>query len=280
VRVLEDVSAGDWLRPRLQGWGVVGGVVPRGYEAVARVLHPAHLSRLLGDGPDGLDVETRPVSWREVAARLGRTMHPLVQWGSLTGERDAQRPWHDGWLLNCPDEGTLPRAALEALGALLVDRAAPVRWTAALWIGWGELRSDGMPYLAVGTNAERPGRTRPGPLARAAAAAEARGRLLRLPGREHVVIDMEPHDLLGGAWFRDLAPEAPAMPVALTPNLLWPEDRSWCLATEIDFDSTLVAGDRGLIDAVLAHPGLEAVEVGYDDDLTWAGDRLNPSPSA
>jgi len=31
-------------------------------------------------------------------------------------------------------------------------------------------------------------------------------------------------------------------------TLIWPTDNSWCVATEVDFDSTLIAGDKHLID--------------------------------
>jgi hypothetical protein len=60
-----------------------------------------------------------------------------------------------------------------------------------------------------------------------------------------------------------------------SPNLLWPADRSWCLATEIDFDSTLIGGPQELIDALLQCPGLEAWPVSPADDLTFDGDLLN-----
>jgi hypothetical protein len=40
-----------------------------------------------------------------------------------------------------------------------------------------------------------------------------------------------------------------------SPSLLWAADESWLLATEIDFDSTLIGGSRPLIDAVLNAPG-------------------------
>jgi hypothetical protein len=91
-RLLEDVSAGAWFGRPLQGWGVVGGVVPRGFPAVARVLHPIDRSRLRGIEPDGLlDVEHAPVRWREVEEPFGRMAHPTMQWGS----RDEQVPWDD-----------------------------------------------------------------------------------------------------------------------------------------------------------------------------------------
>lgn len=61
-------------------------------------------------------------------------------------------------------------------------------------------------------------------------------------------------------------------------NLIWPMDRSWCIATEIDWDSTLIAGSRGLADAILADSRLEAFPVDDADDLSWCGDTVNPRP--
>ncbi len=66
-------------------------------------------------------------------------------------------------------------------------------------------------------------------------------------GELHTV---ESHTAEGGWW---LVPQSP--------NLCWPEDRAWFVATEIDFDSTLVAGTRDLVDDLLAHDVLEALEV-------------------
>jgi len=62
---------------------------------------------------------------------------------------------------------------------------------------------------------------------------------------------------------------------AAVPELSWPQDRSWCAATEIDFDSTLVAGSTALIDAVVADSGLEAWPVEPEDALSIAGDTVN-----
>jgi hypothetical protein len=61
-------------------------------------------------------------------------------------------------------------------------------------------------------------------------------------------------------------------------NLIWPKDRSWCIATEIDWDSTLVACSDEVADALLADERLEAFDVSYDDDLSWHGDTVNPRP--
>jgi hypothetical protein len=63
--------------------------------------------------------------------------------------------------------------------------------------------------------------------------------------------------------------------VPQSPNLLWPVDPSWCVATEIDFDSTLVGGSARLIEAVLADPRLEALPVRPDDSLQADADTVN-----
>ena len=62
---------------------------------------------------------------------------------------------------------------------------------------------------------------------------------------------------------------------AQSPNLFWPADRSWCVGTEIDLDSTLVAGSTVLVEAVLADPELETWPVEPGDLLGIDGDMVN-----
>jgi hypothetical protein len=61
-----------------------------------------------------------------------------------------------------------------------------------------------------------------------------------------------------------------------SPDQWWPDDHSWCVATEIDFDCTLVGGTRELIDTVLNDPRLEVFAIPPEDDLTYEGDHINP----
>lgn len=44
-------------------------------------------------------------------------------------------------------------------------------------------------------------------------------------------------------------------------NLWWPSTGAWCVYTDIELDSTLVAGSRALVGRVLDDPALEAVEL-------------------
>lgn len=59
------------------------------------------------------------------------------------------------------------------------------------------------------------------------------------------------------------------------PNMWWPQDRAWFVETDIDEDTTCVAGSKQAIDAVLSHPALEALPVGEDDRIDTDGDVLN-----
>jgi hypothetical protein len=63
-----------------------------------------------------------------------------------------------------------------------------------------------------------------------------------------------------------------------SPNLFWPADRSWCVATEIDFDSTLVAGSSELVGAIVDAPELDSWPVQPDNSLAIDGDHINPVP--
>jgi hypothetical protein len=54
----------------------------------------------------------------------------------------------------------------------------------------------------------------------------------------------------------------------------WPEDRAWFGATEIDFDSTLVACTWTCAEALLSSD-LEVIEVSAETRLDIDGDTVN-----
>jgi hypothetical protein len=64
-------------------------------------------------------------------------------------------------------------------------------------------------------------------------------------------------------------------PYDQSPNLWWPEDRAWFVATEIDFDSTFVGGDDRLIAALVTDKRLEALPITLSTRADAAADRVN-----
>jgi hypothetical protein len=85
--VESDLRPAAWLEPALSpGTHQVRMTAPQGYEAYARILFPFHTESAL----DGQDQSEKFTSWHELAARNGRTVHPLM-------ERDAIDIGTDDW---------------------------------------------------------------------------------------------------------------------------------------------------------------------------------------
>lgn len=113
ARVLQDVTPGGWLGPRLTGpLGTVTGTVPAGYAAYARILHPVDRGS-----------EEPGISWADVARVTGRRVHPLVQWHArivLSSDADAATGWETVPPLYGPEEWSAPRLELPHRDHLLL----------------------------------------------------------------------------------------------------------------------------------------------------------------
>jgi hypothetical protein len=59
------------------------------------------------------------------------------------------------------------------------------------------------------------------------------------------------------------------------PNLWWPDDRSWCVASEIDLPCSYVGGSQEMIDGILADPAVEALPATLADGITYDSDKIN-----
>ncbi|TRW44944.1 hypothetical protein [Georgenia yuyongxinii] len=252
VQIVDDLTPAAWLTDRLTGgWGRVTGVAPHGYPAYARVLHP--VARDDGDGY---------VTWAQVAEVTGRRVHPTVQWHALIGSDDPYAHSSELWDGGEPPAGNLPLPALEALVDLLTGYTTTAEdCYFAMWEGWGS--HNGASTRITLTDGE-------GSTVEQMPALYPPAPALELPGREYRVF----RGPLGA--MTELAQyDGAALPWTQSPSLFWPADRAWCVATEIDFDSTLVAGTAQVIDAVLAAAGLEAFPVEPSDSLQSDADQVN-----
>lgn len=249
----DDVRQAAWIGRRLRPFesGAVTSVVPAGFEAYVRVLHPAH------------DSEERPIRWSEVATRNGVELRRDAHFPEV-----ALLPPGGGsqtWDVVGPQEGTLCAAEATALIDILREyTASPGRCWFGLWDGYGwetaasysmsfpisddELPLGSEPGVYGGPDADVHIRESTGALGDPIPRQVRDGPRVQLPGREYFLYE-------GGL---DAA-LAFVEPEQQTPNLWWPRDRAWCLASELDLEWTYIGGSSDLVDHIIGDPRLEAL---------------------
>jgi hypothetical protein len=283
-----DITPADWLRPRLLPWGTETGtpitsIVPVGYDAYVRVFHPV-----------GAPAPAETVTWREVADWSGGTFHALAQFErmSIPVRPVPGPPPFD----QAPDQGNLTPALCDILVRELAGlTGTPSACYFAIWDGWGILvggrssarfssrplgwRSRPSRRRWIGWTRLRPvSHTDDQPDALDMEVAAWQEEVARLPRFEHpgrrYILGRGP---IGVACDLDRQPLAPDSwrTLGLTSQLWWPEDKAWVVATEIDFDSTLIATTTAGAEALLVCDGLEVLLVPRDGRLDMAGDKIN-----
>ncbi len=222
------------------------------------------------------------VRWAQMAGEADIRLLPDTQFEDL-GRSSPPRP------IASPSVGTLECDELDALVQILASHTGrPQSCWFALWDGYGWLQ--GGPAVAdllrrgrVGLRlrqARRPAvadllrRGRVGLRLRQARRPAAGPRLpasrVRIPGRSLL--------LYGGSMHSAAAFCRP--PTWQSPNLWWPEERAWCVASEIDLCSTYVGGPEAAIDDILHDGRLEALAVGPADRIGWLTGRACSSGGA
>ncbi len=178
-------------------------------------------------------------TWADAAQYTGRTAHRGMQWPSLIGTNQGTA-WLGSVSIDSPSRGSIPDEVARVLvDVLRAETTTPGRCWFGIWEGWGGLG-------AVIAAAPR----------------------FALPNRRY--------HLLGGPI--EVASElAAAGPTWDPPSLWWPSDHAWCVATEIDFNTTYVGGSRSSIDKLLASD-VEVYAVEPTDGIDYASDNLNPQP--
>lgn len=189
------------------------------------------------------DAEGRPgtqVSWQQIAAANGRSTHPRMQFPHLTNTWD-NRDGQSGVFDIAPIEGSLPLSYAERLSELLGAFTTTPRdcWFGS-WTGYAASQ-----------------------LAASAAAT------FELPQRTMYLLNGPPDAL---------ADSVCNAPIYQTVNLCWPDDQAWCLATDIDLDSTYVAATTACIQALLDDPTLESLVCDPTDPIAFSADTMNPAP--
>jgi len=252
LEYVDDLTPAQWIAERLHPFAQdAGAIIPPGFGAYARIFHPA--TRRVGN------VE-RPVTWREIADANGRVHHPEMQFGALVGASARYRQTQPELFDRLPTTGSLPLEIARVLVEVLGDHTTSAeRCHFAAWEGWGDpvfatsAGSNDAPAPPPGTVILRPKRP-----------------TFKVPGRGYYLgrgpLTSALDTVYGVVWHYQSA------------SIWWPDDRAWCVATEVDFDWTYVGGSNECVAAVLTHPQLEALPARLSDGVTWESDRINPTP--
>lgn len=261
LRPSSRIAEADWIGDQLAPFGSgIAAIVPDSFEAYVRVLHPA------------TNKNNEPMTWADVAAKSGRTMHRLAQFHainrpSITGVDPAA----DG-----PKNGNLVPHLLKVLCTTLSEYTrTPESCFFCLWEGYGWLHDTGQSGRIVFTPIGYSGPPSPPfgysdkvpEFIRAAVMAESR---VSLPGRDYLLFEGPLAGATDLGWYLTGDYFLPQ-----SPNLFWPEDHAWCVASEIDLYCTLIGGSHALVDSLMANPALEAWRVFPDDPVTSDSDELN-----
>ncbi len=255
LRQVDGKAAGAWILAALaDGFGgLVKQQVPQRYAAYARIFHPT------------TDEASAEVTWAEVARRLGTTAHREMQWHAIVGSYDPDNFTGSRWRGEDPSISELEAEKLDALAAILARHTDTAE---ECFFGLSTIRSGFAEEFDAAPQFELPHREfviLTGPLSAVAQ--------IQLNSRHSTVTVFYREGKEPPADY-----EPPERFSREAPNLIWPEDRAWLIATEVDFDSTLLGGSRELIDALLAAPELEVWEVDGEVSLQADADKLNPVP--
>jgi hypothetical protein len=222
------------------------------------------------------------VRWSDVAARSGKTVHPEMQFHAIAP------PPHDRGLglepqIYEPRLGVLSERQAGALVGLLSKyTATPDACWLCLWEGYGYF-TERAPWMIASVSSKRrswlgiqlwrlrgsprqiPGAVvapipPPPPSIKSAVDPFPGRKRVRLPGRNYLL-------------FKGSIAQAHGWEDG--PNLWWPEDRVWCVASEIDFPYSYVGGSTELIEEILRHPDLEALPATVDQGISYTSDTIN-----
>lgn len=182
-------------------------------------------------------------------------MTPTLVWELAEGDRA-------GWIAGAVDGfGVVLPSAFPARARVLHE---------AVWVtpgdgssaGWSERRTGRMPDAALAALLPHLAGATTTPRECTFAVWTGYGGMLRFGGVPHLALRHREYQLYRGALDDVLelssAVYPPGSASTATPNIAWPRDGAWVLATEIDLDATYVAGGVGLVDAIAGEPLLES----------------------
>ena len=184
--------------------------------------------RILHPARRSVNRRSKPVRWGEVARWSGRKIHTSVSFSELSTPLPEAGLGPRPWNEPPYEDGMSKEETLELAGVLADFTDTPETCWFAMWDGYGVLQ---MPLQ------EGPEK-------------------IHLTARDYRLFEGSLREISSFQFGSFYQP----------PNIWWPDDRAWCVSSEIDLDTTLVGASRQCIDRIL-QSDFETIEVGIEDPL-------------
>lgn len=241
VTLVPEISVGDWIRDSLNPWEVLPGedtfqigiVIPSGFDRYVLVRHSGP-----GDSQGCLGEETL------------KSLIEVLSAFTTTPEDCFFALWEG--------QGWMHRGSIYAFsptdGRYLHRKIRAVR----NWHTWFNLRNSGRNRQPVKQSLDHLD-------SHSLPDAIMESPRLQMPNRNYLLMKgaIEEGNNLGYQ-FND-------SPFFQSPNLMWPMDHSWIMASEIDFDMTLLGGSSELVDSILQATHLVTQEFEWSDSVAKLG---------
>jgi hypothetical protein len=186
---------------------------------------------------EGNGVAPKSMRWSDLATMNGRVGHPEMQFHAITRPQGVPAP--EGYERGVgPEWGSLPHKERRELVRILgLEMSNRCVCYFLIWDGYGDVSIPTPRRVTIG-------------------------------GRAYALYSGPIEDCMKSLNNDSSIPSN-------SPNMWWPEDRSWIVVTDIDFAWTYVGGSVSLISNILQDSALEALSCNLGDSPFFDGDQIN-----
>ena len=255
-----------WTARLLSSYDLVGALLPEGYEAYGRLLHPGKL-RATGT----------PIRWQVVATNNGRVVHAQMRFSSIS-----RRPGSED---NGEVQAPSPSLPIHEAGVLVEILRAETSTPEMCWFcrspyDPGEVDDQGVIERVTTPSGGRGYLLHQGSidLALAPPPLVTRAEYAYVASRTDLNAVESAQEVAAWRASRSLPPDHARVRVEgryYAPTFWWPEDRAWFVATEPDLASTYIGGRERAIARLASDSRLEVLEARLTDDLSTLADVAN-----
>lgn len=285
LNICKNAEPARWISESITKFNyTVEAILPSNFEAYARIFHPAYKLTY---------TERIPLRWEEVAEQCGRVSHAKMQWKNILCEhfsyyQSAQEKEIKAVSIDFPNEGSLTSDMATTLWKLLETYNEGENCFFAIWEGYGRQGQ----LIKQAPTFEIPARKFH--IFEGQLSAIENSFLPLFPSEPAIFRSVRVPSFLGISIRNPFSKVPKYEPTELdelirnmphseqfeyqSANMWWAADNSWCVASEIDLNTTYIGASQEIIDVIVNHKNLEAYQVEVTQNISNISDTINPKP--